>query len=611
MTEHHCERIRAAGFGFALNAAMFLLAAALAALSPRPAAAQRAVDPVKIGTLVSGKSLGVAVAKNPQLFRAKLKKLAERFNLTALGPLILFDEDQFPAEGVDLQRPFLVQIYPADIGATWIAAVPFTDEKKFLTQFEESGEQEGFKLLKHNAHEVTALYAKKGKYAFLGDPQHAEAFKAFLADQSRADELFKPLEDWIAKNDVAILALKPGIHKAMAVFRKSFAEGVKEILARLPFPNKEQFEKHLTEICDEIFIAIQKESEILAAAVNIDDAQNVRLTLRSLHTPEGRLTRWSMAAPNSPAVGFKNLPAGPTLFACEFGMPPGLIEDLTESIAKLTPWAVAEQARGQVPPELADKLNARLKKSSKNIRGFTVYQGELQSDERLFDRTLEIYDVADSKKFLELTIEESKLKNEMSQAKSGTDTTEVKETEFQGKPALVVSTDLLGDLREQILNSPEPEAVRKMMERFWGLEAKLTIQVVAWDEHTVLQSYNETLLTDVTREFSKPTTSLLEDLEFAETFKLLPAKRQGTMLVNVPAIVNSLQRVVYSIAGDIMPGKLPPAPPEFGAAPPIGMSLRAAPNAVEMQLVIPGEFIVSAAEYGQSIFLWSQGLQNR
>ncbi|MDX1963842.1 MAG: hypothetical protein SFX18_11850 [Pirellulales bacterium] len=275
---------------------------------------------------------------------------------------------------------------------------------------------------------------------------------------------------------------------------------------------------------------------------------------------------------------------------------------------------LADEEGVKIPVELAKKFAKVQSEIAKNIRSITLYQGALDSsDDNVYTRTLYAYDVQNAAEFRRLYDELHHLQIQIDEELAGESRFgELEELTIRDKPATQMKIDFDLILRSLPLRPREREVQRKFFERMYGVDLEVDAFWVTWDENTVLYGHDQTFLEDVMAGMEKQQNALSQDAEILPTLEMLPAKHNAILLVNISPMINSYQSMIFEVFIDFIPqlaNKLTP-PPEFPSSPPLGLTYRVAPTAVECQIVVPGEFLKSAVTYGNDFKEWQDSLTN-
>jgi hypothetical protein len=167
-------------------------------------------------------------------------------------------------------------------------------------------------------------------------------------------------------------------------------------------------------------------------------------------------------------------------------------------------------------------------------------------------------------------------------------------TQIDGRPALEVTVDMgLAD---------QPEALKKMMQAYFGPGGKMVLTTVALDNNTLLMRYTSAAETkQFLTTYKSQQDRLSQNPDVVKTTQLLPQGTQWFMLLSPRGNLAFANRLLGAMPLEAVPEAGPLRLPEFAKTPPIGVGVRLSAEAIEGRLVIPAAVIDNIGPFIQQI----------
>jgi hypothetical protein len=169
---------------------------------------------------------------------------------------------------------------------------------------------------------------------------------------------------------------------------------------------------------------------------------------------------------------------------------------------------------------------------------------------------------------------------------------EVRDFDFEGKPALVVTMDAKAML------AGNPAANNPVTEKLFGPDGKLRVYIAPADNNTVLMAYvSEENLKQTLANYRSGKSNLGKDPQVAETAALLPDGAQWVGYLSPTGMF----RTVRTFVGAVVPRGQQINLPDFPESPPVGFAVKVTTTELDTDLVFPSKTIKATGEYVQKV----------
>jgi hypothetical protein len=555
--------------------------------------------------LVPNEALGAIVVSNLSALDGKLTKAAAAMGAHVGSHLDMVKGMLGIQEGLDERRAAIAVVLPSVAEGSPLPfatlAVPVTDYDKFIGNFPTAGLEDGFSrvAMVHGGDDTGAAHTlwaiKKDKYALLmfpyalaGESDEAQVemrkkLKKLLVDRKAemSPEMAKT-KDWLAKQDVGTVMTTAGVQQAMGAAKG----GLQQLKAALELnANLRDVAGNLA-VYETAFSWIEKEVSQLLVGLRIDDDSTVRLASRANLAGSGE---WKAFASSLAPLGDKplsGLPGGPFAGAFEGSFSGSRLGFLSDVSLQMMKASAAQSGESQLTDHDWKRLGESMAKSMEGLRSMSVVVGVPKEGETLYAAMGAFAKVADSAKYLDNYAESINALNEVSEKSKSPmlGKYETKKIELEGLPTLEVTvdfTDMLASVEQQVGRS---DAMKAYMEFLVGKTGKMTGYVQAVDKTTVVLAWSDKAsLIRTKAALSSPAEGLAGDAGVKSTLALMPKGCQWMVLVSPPGLASVVKSVVqaFGLPGDRLP--------DFGAMPPLGVSVKLEKDSLEKELVLPGK----------------------
>ncbi|MCE9604899.1 MAG: hypothetical protein K8U03_08360 [Planctomycetia bacterium] len=574
------------------STAISALSPALVALAP----AGSAVPDLKVGVLnlIPDDALGFVVAtdlmETKKEVEAVLKKLKVPFDDENYQEFSKFLEG---IEGWDPKSAHALVVVPDDDDGEGFVLVPVTDYKKFAaslgadptvvgpTKYEIEDGPKGF-------------MAEKANYAIVGGPDDVELIQRVLDSKKSIASSSEPIKSWLGKYKTAGVVTPAGVQKVIG----TAIDGLKSIREAFPQDNPQTASiKQAFDIYDKLFVALREEATHIAIGGSLTEKVGLDFGLQFVFKPEGKLASLSKDITPLPPEAFAGLPDETFIFTGAGVFPQAsadVFSSFTLGLLKTLP-----QDKG-LDPELSKKLADAMQGMMKNVK--RVSMSVDFSGATLFSGIAAIYKVEDSEKFLKQNAASVELMQELTKKDKNIPMQTLERKTIDGLDVVVLTSDLAAVL-EQMEKGPGGAAGKQMFQAMFGAEGKMQAFFTAVDKETVVLAYDVESLKSLIAASKAGKRGLADDVEIKKTAALLLPSPHAIGFMDVGGYIDLAKKMASAfMAGNGVPGgALPFAIPPFPASPPIGVAGRLAPQAVEMQLVIPMQLMENTRDYVQQI----------
>ncbi|MEX2140839.1 MAG: hypothetical protein WD894_16365 [Pirellulales bacterium] len=533
---------------------------------------------------------GFAVVRNLGELDAKLSALAQDLQVPAPGALMMVRTLAGIQEGLDEKGSLVVAVVPGtEEGQPPIPVlfVPVTDYKKFVAQLQPAGKDGG------DATEVTIAnqsfaVMKKGNYAALAPPDHAESLQKVVAAKGGSLGLPGHMTTWAAGHDAYLVVMPEAIKQGIGPVR----EGLQQAKAAFPADNDQlQTVAAMFDVYDKILSTIEKEITHFGVGLRLDQG-TIYVNSHSAFLPNGSLAQAAGDAQPPAQRALASLSAGPYVMAFDGVIPEswfkGMAKFSAEAMRMMTPPGGEKLSEDQIK-----KLTEVMQESMSGVESIAFRFGALQPGKSIYAGMSAAMKVKNSKDYL--------TRYEKSIRAMGVVLKESKNPLFQsyqltkGKVGGVETLQVTMDMSEMVKGFPDPN-MQRMMELMVGEGGKLTAYLAPADATTVVLTYGEDALGDTLKAATKKAASFTAQQEILTTMKLLPKNSQWVAFFSPKGMVEFAQSMMAMIA----PGGAVQLAP-FPVTPPLGLGAQMTAEGCDTSLVVPKEMLIAIGGYARTM----------
>jgi hypothetical protein len=565
-------------------------------------------------------ALAVVVVHNLSQVDARAAKLFEALGVPLPGPLKLLESFAGVAAGLDTGRDLLVVLLPSENEgqpfhlALWLPAGDFDGLVRSL----EGDPQRPIAAVTIAGEDL--LVARRGDWAVVMDPDQRERLERIDAGSEPPRQL-TDWTAWAANNDVALVALPAGIRAAWAWLDKQPRVEDQTTAPTVPADDDLFGPPRGQNPADDFWPALLATFRSLMADAPqlerwIAEAQGVGCAL-ALNDAGDAVVRLRIELPDealpvhATAVALRPLPAPPQLFdSGEFiiagsgwvarrwsvlAVAPHL-RNLTQELA--TDWGVAPDE------DAVAEFRRAAENAVADIDGFAILTRPGQGKEGVFTNSFLAVRVASDAKFVEHAGETMQRWNGMFDQEGA-----VLKLVFASQPVTVAgrpgteySIDMASAEMAAALGAPAIPEFRQSLEKLFGPEGKIRVQLVAVDERTVL-------LALATEEQAAEAIKLLgETRSTADTAEvigaadgplrtandLLAARADWRLYFSPHGYVRWQQRKLDAVLGPVIGG---PIIRDLPASPPIAAAGGLAEQTAWVEFAVSSETLQTLSRY--------------
>jgi hypothetical protein len=476
--------------------------------------------------------------------------------------------------------------------------VAVTSEKEFLGNFEvvKAGKVTEVKLksppgLKPAAPPVlkrevrtSGFVAFLHGYAVIAEGNKAPVEAAAESKQSIAAEM-AGYESWLAENDACAVGTAAGIKLAAKEAEPGGSGSTPELEAAAKALS-DRFIKNMR--------SAPKEVSVLMAGIRCDKQGAIRIVARARLIKGGTISQAACRLPPLKVNLLAGVSGGPFVVAAAGIGVPGLLDGymslygpLLKSLLKsLGNPAAGDDAEGTIK----ESIEAFRQVQSMNF----VWKLGKRSDP-IYSNMYGTMKLDDSEKFLAAQEKYvAAAKKMIKDAKeSGLDSIEAKHLRVAGKPALQM------EMAFDFSSMPGADAARAMIDEFIGPSGKMAAYYVANDKQTAVFGVGvpqEKMVTAL-EVLKQPKKGLAEDAELSVTAAMLPAGSQWVFYVSPRGFMQMMTRLEMVALKSFGPGMMNFSLPTFAKCPPVGLAVKAAPDELRVEMVVPAPVIEATREY--------------
>jgi hypothetical protein len=544
----------------------------LAALTP--ASAQQVKEALK---LVPKNSLGFILVNKPGETSVKLGTLAKNVGvalpLPRGGPLELLKAQLGISKSLDEKGVAVLAVLPSDDPPKTevVLFLPVTDYKHFLKEIKAKQGDDGLADFQPPDGEPIVI-GSKGSHAVLWPTNNKPMLKKMLSAKGEGSAPVTQLADYLGDNDVSAVVTPHGLK----VFTGLANEWIKETRDQLGIADRWHVLPILKPTFDfgESFSKrVERNVVVVAAGVQLGTDGGVHVGARALFKKGGEYAK--------AAAGIKGIKGGPLAglpdepFVVAVGGP------LSEKAMKgLTDFMVETLKVGlePAPAEKAKKLQDAYAGLATGLRGMGFLIGTAKGKGGLFGGMAAVKHVEDASAYLKSYEKSIKAMNDVfKDLQLFPLKFEVKKTKVGGVPALEVVMDIPVDAQGT-------DAQKKIMEAIAGPGGKLTMTVLAANQHTILLRYAPAAGLKGLLKAAKG-KGLAGSPDVAKTLAQLPAGAQWVGLYS-PSDMVELTNEFLAMTPKLV-GQQAKMMPTLAKTPPVGYAVKLAPAGLDVHVVFP------------------------
>ncbi|HBO45317.1 MAG TPA: hypothetical protein DD670_15590 [Planctomycetaceae bacterium] len=535
--------------------------------------------------VIPGDALGFGVVNRLGATDAKIVRLIERMGISFEGtPLEAIKRAARASKGLDDKGSVAVMFMPgpkSDDMPKPAILVPVVDYNEFLENFDT--EKLTDEIQRVELPNGQALVAHKNGHALLVQSGDQELLESILANETSIAKQVAPWAAWIDESDASAVLTGRAIKMLADTISKKIDE-MKPMFETMG-PQGEQAIAGFA-MYQKAFALMGREVDMAGIGVVIEQDGSVRLTSLGRMDPDGTLADSFKDVPALPHNIWTGIPNEPFAFAAAGAMPKGLIEGLME-------FSMNAMKGG---PNIYQLDEARMKQMTemsvemmKGVQGMSLAMGVVEKGQPLYLKTTGAYWVDDSEAFLKRYVE---LINSMTQltdeAKSPLANMTAVPVEIAGRNGLEVTIDL-----SAMYDQPELAQFAPLFQAMFGPEIAMKTYLVAADAKTIVLAYLDKDRAADAVKATGPSANLDASPAVAAMIRRLPTDAQW---IGVWSPQGTIQLVQAMLAG-FAPEGTDISLPDFPETPPVGFAMKASPDEVRKELLIPIEVIKAISAY--------------
>lgn len=359
-----------------------------------------------------------------------------------------------------------------------------------------------------------------------------------------------------------------------------------------PVPPQAQFMMGWFDGLDTFLQSVETDVTHLVAGARLDKSGSLDISKAAIFAPGSVFAKAGANSPLPEGGHLAGLPNVPYMMAFSGTFAGNLMSDMMKFSMRI----MSEMMAKDVP---AEKL-AQLEKSGGDVvngmQSMSMVIGTVKDDNALFQNVYAVMKVKDAaayfKDYEAFLAEYSELMKNVKLPGVGTQAMKFTKTKVDGKPAFEVTSDLAGEANQN-------EALKKLMEAYFGPGGKMIATTVAADNHTLLVRYTPAkAFTAFLKGYRDKSSELSQNKGIAKTMETLPAGSQWVLVVSPRGMIAFTTRVLANV---LPPGAGPAHLPEFAKTPPIGIGVKLSATGLESRLTIPAAVLENVGPYIQQL----------
>lgn len=565
-----------------------ILAMALLVL---PARAEPVEEMLK---LVPDSALGLVAVNRPAEVDVKLQEIAKQLQMPAPSPLTLLKAVAGIREGLDEKGTVALLLLPqaGSAGPAPVVLAPVSDYDKFIAPLAPADAKAAVTLIRIGGKPVLAR--RIGGFVAMSDERYRDALESLQAAAAVAKPL-QPWQEWVAKNDVVLLAFRPGIE----ILSARAQEGLKTVEATLDRVSgakpelKEQMQSAVAvfRVYGKAVRAVERNCESFGLALRRDAQGTIRVATRTRMLAD---SRWGKSLVGAKRAGdpLAGLPDGPFLLAGGGPLPKDAMEAMMKfsiQMMKTMPGAFG------VEDNQIDEMFGELMKTMRSVRGMAMVLGVPEKDQSLYGNTVAVMEVDDAKQFL---ADYEKAMADYARAMSKAKGPMVQQIEMKKiKVAGVDGLELVVKMPQLPAGSP-PQAA-KIMEMIVGKEGSLTAWIApAGDKRIVFGYVHKANVERAIAAIKQDAPGLSAAPEVKKAAAILPKDAVWVAYWSPRGTAEFINCVIPRLVPKAEDGDSRAiALPEFPQTPPLAFSISTAPGEVQTEMIVPSEVVKALGQY--------------
>ncbi len=478
----------------------------------------------------------------------------------------------------------------ASVGAFFVAVA---NEKDFLGNFEvvKAGEKISEVKTKTGSKSIHCL-AFRGGYAVISSLSDRVAVEAALEAKQDISAEMAGLEPWLAENDAFFIGTAAGIKYAA---KQAETDLKKKDSAGGSSPELDAFAKSIQGYLSKGFMAAPGEISLAAIGIRGDKQGSIHIVGRARLVNGGLVSKAVALIPPPKGKPLSGVPGGPFVFSLAgVGIPSAADNYIDFATGVLRS---IKRVNG-MPAEDAAALNRESFEMLRQVRSIEFVMKTGKRGDPIFGNMYCVMTVDNSQRVLDLQEKFIEHTNKRLQdAKQGVvKSTTAKRLEIAGKPALQQ------EVHFDLSNIPGAEANHAVFDEMLGVGGTMVGYFAAADEHTVLVGLgvSQERMAAALDVLKQPKKSLAEDADLSLTAAMFPAGSQWVAYVSPRGFMQLILRTVAAATKNEMEA-MGISLPQFPRCAPIGFAVKATPDELHAEIVVPASFIESAAQYTKDV----------
>lgn len=540
-------------------------------------------------------ALGFAVVRDLNGFNAKAEKIVGLFELPIPAPLTFVQFATGLSDGLDLDGDLLLAMLPGPSNSPApqpMVLLPVDDYPKFAASI--NGDKSG-EVCRVTIAGEEVLIAKQGSFAVLMNVEHRETLELLIGLEPEPVAILEPIEKWEADNDVTIVLMPEGVEMFLGVARQGIGAQQQANVGRV---EDEEFEELAKQMEKNLAVSrwfvdmLGAELKMGAVGLAIDDQTNIRIAKRVLLNEEGILGKTGQieVGSKSPLAGYADQPY---VLAGGGPIPESWGDSLAAVSRKFMEKMPEVHGLEQLSEEKWSELEETYRSMMKGLEFSSMIMLPGEEGEPLFSNFYGIAKMSDAAGYLDSYKKAMETWNEI-MAQSTSDIQlhyEVTATTLGDDKACEVVVDVAAAAQ-----APNAPIFNWILEAMFGEDGKFHQMLVAVDEKTIVYGMaQQDQLTTVIDHVKKGETSLSVTDEVQATVKLLPENAPWKLMISPSGCVKWVSRIVNEFMVHLNGGTV--EIPEFGACPPVGISMDLVDSRLEFDMVWTVDTLRALAEY--------------
>jgi len=506
-------------------------------------------------------------------------------------------------EGWDEKSTHALAFLPvAEQGEPKVAVfVPVTNYKEFARSLGADPDAEGpteFSI----EDGPNGLMAAKNNYAVLVEAGNGEVLAAVLASNQSLAASCEPIRKWIGDHPMSGAVTTAGIQFAVDAMLQSLEEA-KGIVP--DEPGARVVMKVFMPMVETALRTVREEMTHLVAAPSLDTERGLALSSRAVFKSGGRYAAAVADLPTLPADHLKYLPQNGLVAASSFAYP----ELMTDDLIELAMTVLKELQNEDALPFDVEPLKPLLEKAREASRGvkYATQASTVGVGDGFYDGMAGLYVVEDAASFVtkQRGVVEEAIAVVRKSVPQAFPAIPIEDANIDGAKGFVIRLDVLELIEAFDPDALQDEAGRISIEAMTGADGKMSMYFVAVDATHAVYAFSKEALDIVVNNIRNNRPGLADDVMVKKTAALLPADLTATAYIDVGGYFEMVKSMMVKMmaaqgnAGGV--GGFVQFIPAFPKAPPFGYSLKVAPTAVDLDMVIPLELMETTRDYAKQV----------